>query len=59
MKSFTFYFDEKLIEAAEEIARAENTTINELINRWLIDYVERSKKMKNYDDTIKKLRDKS
>ncbi len=55
MKSITLYLDEELIEAAEEIARAENTTLNELFCRWLADYVGRNERMKNYDNTIEKL----
>ncbi|MBZ4192688.1 MAG: DUF6364 family protein [Candidatus Contendobacter sp.] len=55
MKSITLYFDEELIEAAEEIARAENTTLSELFCRWLADYVGRNERMKNYDDAIEKL----
>lgn len=55
MKSITLYLDEELIEAAEAIARAENTTLNELFCRWLADYVGRNEKMKNYDEAVKRL----
>ncbi len=39
MKNITLSADEKLIEAARERARAEQTTLNEQFRRWLADYV--------------------
>jgi hypothetical protein len=58
MKSITLDFDERMIESAQEIARTENTTLNEQFRRWLADYVERNERMKNYDNTMKILRGK-
>jgi hypothetical protein len=40
MKNITLSADEKLIEAARERARAEQTTLNEQFRRWLADYVQ-------------------
>ena len=39
MKNITLSADDKLIEAARERARAEQTTLNEQFRRWLADYV--------------------
>jgi hypothetical protein len=41
MKNITLSADEKLIEAARERARAEQTTLNEQFRRWLADYAQR------------------
>jgi hypothetical protein len=38
MKNITLSADERLIEAARERARAENTTLNEQFRLWLADY---------------------
>lgn len=40
MKNITLSADDKLIEAAREWARAEQTTLNEQFRRWLTDYVQ-------------------
>lgn len=39
MKNITLSADDKLIEAARERARAEQTTLNEQFRRWLANYV--------------------
>jgi hypothetical protein len=41
MKNITLSADEKLIDAARERARAQQTTLNELFRRWLTDYTQR------------------
>lgn len=38
-ENITLSADDKLIEAARERARAEQTTLNEQFRRWLVDYV--------------------
>ncbi len=38
MKSITFTADERLIEAAREQAKADNTTLNAQFRRWLEQY---------------------
>lgn len=40
MKNITLSADDKLIEAARERARSEQTTLNEQFRRWLADYVQ-------------------
>ena len=40
MKNITLSADEKLIEAARERARAEQTTLNAEFRRWLADYAQ-------------------
>lgn len=41
MKNITLKVDENLIEAALEQAQAEHTTLDELVQGWLEDYVQR------------------
>jgi hypothetical protein len=38
LKNITFSADEALIEEAREVARAENTTLNEQFRLWLEEY---------------------
>ena len=38
MKNITLSADERLIEAARDRARAEQTTLNEQFRRWLAEY---------------------
>lgn len=38
MKNITFSADERLIQAARERARSEQTTLNEQFRRWLAEY---------------------
>lgn len=38
MKNITLSADERLIEAARDRARAEDTTLNEQFRRWLEEY---------------------
>jgi hypothetical protein len=44
MKNITLKVDENLIEAALEQAQAEHTTIDELVQGWLEDYVQRERR---------------
>jgi hypothetical protein len=58
MKNITLSADEKLIEAAREVARSEQSTLNEQFRRWLADYVERAERAKRAErvmETIKEL----
>lgn len=56
MKNITLSADERLIEAARERARAENTTLNEQFRRWLADYAQAQERMQRYDEVMSKLR---
>ena len=44
MRNITFSADEKLIEAARERARDENSTLNEEFRRWLEQYARRKER---------------
>jgi hypothetical protein len=44
VRDITLTADEELIEAAEERARAEGTTLNEQFQRWLEGYSRREQK---------------
>lgn len=44
MRNITFSADEKLIEAARERARDENSTLNEEFRRWLEQYARREER---------------
>lgn len=44
MKNITLSADERLIEAARERARAEQTTLNEQFRKWLADYAGRERR---------------
>lgn len=44
MRNITFSADEKLIEAARERARSDNSTLNEEFRRWLERYARREQK---------------
>ena len=43
MKDITLSLDEELIEAVEQRAQAEHTTLEELFRVWLEDYVRRGR----------------
>lgn len=44
MRSITLTADDGLLRAAEERARAENTTLDEAFREWLAEYAERHKR---------------
>jgi len=44
LKNITLSADERLIDAARERARAEQTTLNEQFRLWLAEYVQRQKR---------------
>jgi hypothetical protein len=58
MKNITLSADEKLIEAARERARAENTTLNEEFRRWLAGYARREQQAERAMAVIRELRGK-
>jgi hypothetical protein len=45
LKNITLSADEKIIEAARERARAEQTTLNDEFRRWLEDYASRKQRV--------------
>ncbi|MBS0496126.1 MAG: hypothetical protein JSR51_00545 [Proteobacteria bacterium] len=56
MKNITLSADDKLIEAARERARAEQTTLNEQFRRWLADYVRQEQQIESAMTLIEELR---
>ncbi|QOJ19664.1 MAG: hypothetical protein HRU77_02470 [Gammaproteobacteria bacterium] len=56
MKNITLSADDKLIEAARERARAEQTTLNEQFRRWLADYVRQEQQTESAMTLIEELR---
>ncbi|AEJ00836.1 hypothetical protein Nit79A3_0971 [Nitrosomonas sp. Is79A3] len=56
MKNITLSADDKLIEAARERARAEQTTLNEQFRRWLADYVRQEQQTGSAMALIEELR---
>lgn len=56
MKNITLSADEKLIEAARERARTEQTTLNEQFRRWLADYVRQEQQTESAMALIEELR---
>ena len=58
MKSITLQADEKLIEAAEERARSEHTTLNEQFRLWLEDYTQKRQRLEAFDRLTADLRGK-
>ncbi len=58
MKTITLSAEESLIEAAEERARREHTTLDAELKNWLVQYVENQEKIKRYDEVMAALRGK-
>ncbi len=56
MKNITLSADDKLIEAARERARTEQTTLNEQFRRWLADYVRQEQQTESAMALIEELR---
>ncbi len=56
MKNITLSADDKLIEAARERARAEQTTLNEQFRRWLADYVRQEQQTGSAMTLVEELR---
>ncbi|HTE22548.1 MAG TPA: DUF6364 family protein [Candidatus Limnocylindria bacterium] len=55
MKNITLSADEKLIEAARERARSQNTTLNNLFREWLKQYTDRERAVREYNELMKRL----
>ena len=58
MKDITLSADERLIEAAQTRARAENSTLNEQFRLWLEQYAQRSKALEEIDSFMAMVRGK-
>ena len=58
MKNITLCADERLIDAARERARAENSTLDEQFRLWLADYAQVDKRLRRYDEVMGHLRGK-
>lgn len=56
MKNITLSADEKLIQAARDRARAEQTTLNNEFRRWLESYAVRDDRVRAYDALMSELR---
>ncbi|MCB1808226.1 MAG: hypothetical protein KDK04_20680 [Candidatus Competibacteraceae bacterium] len=58
MKSITLHADDKLIEAAQERARIEHTTLDEQLRLWLEDYVQRKSQAQQAVQVMRELQGK-
>ena len=56
MMNITLSADERLIEAARDRARAEDTTLNEEFRRWLAGYAGAQQRLRRYDEVMAQLR---
>lgn len=56
-KNITFTAESELIETARELARGEDTTLNEQFRRWLEQYVH-ERRMQQYERVMSGLRGK-
>jgi hypothetical protein len=56
MKNITLSAEERLIEAARERARSENTTLNEQFRHWLAGYADAAGRLQRYDEVMPALR---
>lgn len=56
MKNITLSAEERLIEAARERARSENTTLNDQFRQWLASYADTAGRLQRYDELMPSLR---
>jgi hypothetical protein len=56
MKNITLSAEERLIEAARERARSENTTLNDQFRLWLASYADSAGRLRRYDELMPSLR---
>jgi len=56
MKNITLSAEERLIEAARERARSENTTLNDQFRQWLANYADAAGRLQRYDEFMPALR---
>lgn len=57
IKNITFSAEETLIEEAREVARADNTTLNEQFRLWLEDYA-RQRRVQKFQELMGQVRGK-
>lgn len=55
MKKITLSADERLIEAARERARSENTTLNDQFRLWLASYADSAGRLQHYGELMPSL----
>jgi len=55
MKNITLSADERLIEAARERARTENSTLNEQFRLWLMEYAHARERLQRYEEVMGRL----
>ena len=55
LENITFDVDEKLLKKAQEKARQDHTTLNELFRRWLKRYILSDKTNFNYEEFMNTL----
>lgn len=58
MKSMTIMIDDDLLERANEQARKESRTLEELVQHWMSDYARRRSVTDEFDDLTQALRGK-
>jgi hypothetical protein len=56
MKNITLSAEERLIEAARDRARSENTTLNDQFRQWLASYADAAGRLQRYDELMPALR---
>lgn len=57
IKNITFSAEDTLIEEAREVARADNTTLNEQFRLWLEDYARR-RRVQKFQELMEQVRGK-
>lgn len=55
IKNITFTADETTIQLARKRAAVENTTLNELVRRWLAQYVTQSSSVSQFEEVMEQL----
>ena len=55
IKNITFTADETTIQLARKRAAVENITLNELIRRWLAQYVTHTSSVNQYEEVMEQL----
>ena len=56
VKNITLSADERLIEQAREVARAQHTTLNAAFREWLEQYSGRARWLREYDELMESLK---
>ncbi len=55
IKNITFTADETTIQLARQRAAVENTTLNELVRRWLAQYITNTASANHFDEIMEQL----